>query len=331
MSPTRLPLILIIVTAVVRPVAGQAPTDTVLAKWGAILDEPTRSANEIIELDWGDTLTVVRSEKVSIDGTYLRVAKDGEEGWFSEKLVMSPEQRRKHERALATPGTLRVTRKGPIRKAPFSFRDAVATVVKGDTVRVQFREGGYARVKHGDKEGWLSLDLLMSEEEARGYRQKLRSQRSEARQRRQRLQPLREKGYTILLTRQTFRKNSADGISVGLRVANISQTKTVKYLTVTWKLFNPVGEPTEGEYRRSPRARTRLVSPIDPGDKSRVEFENVWYSPAGACAEIRRIKVEHIDGSTFTYVNGLKDIAREAESVRLIRDCSYKAQQKRKN
>lgn len=320
---------LLIVTA--APAAGQAPTDTVLAKWGAISDEPSISGSEIVELEWGDTLRVEQKKKVSADEKYLRVVKDEVEGWLLEELVMSPEQRRKYAKALATPGTLRVTRKGAIRNAPFSFGDRVATLVNGDTVRVQFREGSYARVKHDGKRGWLSLDLLMSEEEAREYRQKLRSQRREARQRRQYLRTLRERGYTIVLARQTFRKNSADGISVGLGLANISRAKTVKYLRITWKLFNSVGEPTKGENSGRSTARTKLVGPIESGETGYTEFENVWYNSVGTCAEIRGIVVEHIDGSSFTYINDLNDIAREAESVRLMGDCSYEAQQKRKN
>lgn len=339
MSLKRFFLVLIVM-AVARPGAGQTPGDTVLAKWGEISEEPSVTGSEIAELNWGDTLRVVQRKKVSGEETYLRasgdkaylrVTKSGKEGWLSKDLIMSPEQRQKYERALSAPGSLKTTERGAMRKAPFAFGDQVAMLVKGDTVRAQFTENGYIYAEHDGKRGWISRELLMDEEEVRKYRRKIKSQRRQAQQQRKYIQTLREEGHTTVLTRQTFRKGAAGGVSVGLEVRNISQAKTVKYLRITWRLFNSVGDPTAGRNSESPTVETRIVGPIEPGEAGYTEFENAWYSSIGTCAEVRGIVVEHIDGSALTYIDNLKDIARKAESVRLIGDCNYKAQQERKN
>ncbi|MCS4054105.1 hypothetical protein [Salinibacter ruber] len=331
MSLARLSLILIVIAVACRPAAGQSPGDTVLAKWGDISEEPSVTGKEVAELNWGDTLRVVRRKKVADDEIYLRVSRNGKEGWLSKDLVMSSEQRQEYKQALSTPGRLKTTRRGAMRKAPFSFGDRIATLVKGDTVRVELTENGYVYAEHSGEKGWVSEDLLMREEEVRKYRRKLRAQRRQARKQIQYIKTLREQGYTTLLTRQTFRKGSVDGVSVGLGVRNISQTKTVKYLRITWKLFNSVGEPTTGQNSESSTVETKIVGPIKPGEAGYTEFENAWYSSVGTCAEVRGIVVEHIDGSTTTYIDDLGKITQKAEKVRLIGDCSYEAQQERKN
>lgn len=175
---------------------------------------------------------------------------------------------------------------------------------------------GYVQVKVEGKEGWVKKGTLSP---IGPYRRLQKRKRQ-----------LRQKGYTILLARQTFRKNSADGISVGLEPVNISQSKTIKYLRITWKLFNSVGDPTAGKNTGSATAQTQLVGPVEPKETGYTVFENVWYSSVGTCAEIWKIEVEHVDGSSFTYINDLEDIARDAEGVRVKGDCSYEAQQARR-
>jgi len=220
---------------------------------------------------------------------------------------------------------------GEVKDKPSFFGDAKLNLSRGDTVLVLQEKKDYSRISYGGRKGWISNRQIMSPKEREEYRRKIEAQRRRARQRARYIRGLREKGYTIVLTRQTLGKNSADGISVGLGLVNISQSRTVKYARITWKLFNSVGDPTEGKNSGRPIAKTKLVGPIEPGKTGYTEFENVWYSPVGTCAEIRGIQVEHIDGSSFTYINDLKDIAQEAESVRLAGDCSYEAQQEREN
>lgn len=145
------------------------------------------------------------------------------------------------------------------------------------------------------------------------------------------IESVREKGYGIALTRQTFDRSSADGISVGIGLVNTSEGKTVKYAKITWKLFNSVGDQTPGDNSGDEVEQTRLVGPLKPGESSYTEFENVWYNSVGTCAQIQRIEVEYIDGSSFTFIDDLSEIASETGGVRIEGDCGYEAQQERKN
>jgi hypothetical protein len=221
---------------------------------------------------------------------------------------------------------------GEIKDKPSIFGDTKSELSRGDTVKVLRRRGeDYFEVAYGKVTGLLSERQVMTSEEEKEYEREIEAQRRSAKEMREYLRSLREKGYTIVLARQTFEKNSADGISVGLGLVNISENKTIKYLRITWKLFNSVGEPTVGQNSGRSTARTKLVGPLKPRETGYTEFENAWDSSVGTCAEIRGIVVEHIDGSSFTYINDLKDIAMEDSNVRLRGDCSYEAQQERKN
>jgi hypothetical protein len=222
-----------------------------------------------------------------------------------------------------------LTQGGEIRDSRSVFGDTKATLAKGDTVLVLRIIEDYTRVAHEGVRGWLSNRSIMTKPEEREYRRKIVAQRRRARQKVEYIQSLREKGYTIAVARQTIEKNSAGGVSPGLGVVNISDSKTVKYLRVTWKLFNPVGDPTQGQNSGRSTFETRLVGPIEPEESGYSEFDNAWYSEVGSCVEIRRIEVEHIDGSSFTYVDDLAEISEQASGVRLRGDCSYKAQKSR--
>lgn len=176
----------------------------------------------------------------------------------------------------------------------------------------------YFRIDLGQRKGWVSGGSVVSVKLAR------------------KVERAKEEGYGVVLVRQTFGRNSADGISVGVGLLNISKNKTIKYAEIDWKLFNSVGDPAAGENSGEATAETKLVGPIEPKDGGYTEFENLWYSPAGSCAEVREIMVEYIDGSTstldsgwFSFTDDLQYIA--TENARLTEDCSYEAQQERKN
>lgn len=221
---------------------------------------------------------------------------------------------------------------GKITDKPSVLGDTKLELSRGDTVKVLRRRGeDYFEVAYGEVTGWLSERQVMTSEEEKKYMREIQAQRRGAQERKEYLRHLRNEDYTVALIRQTFGKNSADGISVGLGLANISKDKTVKYAKVTWELHNSVGDPTAGDNSGRTKAQTRLVGPMKPEETGYTEFENVWYNPVGTCVEIRRIEVEHIDGTSFVYVNDLREIAQEAETVRLRGDCSYEAQQKRQN
>jgi len=212
-----------------------------------------------------------------------------------------------------------------VRKKTNVYADEVASLSEGEVVAVIDTATYYVKVKIDTLNGWVhrSDGILLSEKRA--------DQKAEERQReraRKTKQELLEKGYTLILAGQTFNRDSAGGIDIGLGLLNISKSKTIKYATATWQLFNPVGDPVEKGLESS-ISQTRFVGPLEPGEGGRSVFENVWHSDVGTCAELKRLKVEHIDGSSFTYVNDLKDISQLAETVRLEDDCSYEAQKRR--
>lgn len=170
----------------------------------------------------------------------------------------------------------------------------------------------YFRVNLGQREGWIFGSSVVTLKFAR------------------KVQKAKEEGYTVFLVRQSVQRSPYGGIDVALGVINVSQDKTVKYIDATWQLFNPVGDPVETGLESS-TAETRLVGPIEPRDTGASTFEDVWNSDVGECAVLKKLVVRHIDGSSFTYINDLKDIAMEDSNVRLRGDCSYEAQQERKN
>jgi len=214
-----------------------------------------------------------------------------------------------------------------VRERASVLSDEKFSLERGDNVVVRDVEDNYYKISKGGRRGWLSHRAVMTDEELKKYRQERARKRKKKRERRKYLQGLREEGYSIMLWSQSLSVNSADGVSLRLRLQNISESKTVKYATIEWRLFNTVGDPTAGQNGTPSRTSTKFVGPLKPGEAGGVEFENVWYSSVGRCAEIRRIEVEHVDGSSFVYVNDLRDLVKYAEGIRLRGDCSYEAQQ----
>jgi hypothetical protein len=180
------------------------------------------------------------------------------------------------------------------------------------------KSGQYYKIDFGEFEGWVFRRSVSNRPlvERKRYFRRINE----------------EEGFTLGLLGQSLLTNSADGITVSLDVKNISDDKTIKYLMIRWKLFNPVGDPASGEHGTASSTSTRFVGPIEPGERADAEFENLWYSSVGQCAEVRRIEVQHVDGTSFIYVSDLEDISRYgnsaefAQEVKLRGDCSYKAQ-----
>lgn len=140
------------------------------------------------------------------------------------------------------------------------------------------------------------------------------------------IERMRDEGYSLVLEGHYLDRNSADGVSVALDLRNISKEKVIKYADIEWQLFNSVGDPVKGEHGTPSVTTTRFVGPLSQGETASVEFENVWYNSVGSCAVVRRIDVEHVDGSTFTYINDLQDISKRAGFVNLRGECRYEAQ-----
>jgi len=194
---------------------------------------------------------------------------------------------------------------------------------------VQSEAGRMIKVIAGSSDGWVSKEAV---EPRHMYLARKHNIDGDAQRILRELawrDSLRKLGYTIVVDNQSIEQNSADGISVNLRISNISARKAVKYFSVEMSLYNSVGDRTSGQYHGSSQS-LRAVGPIEPQEHSTYRFDNVWYSSSGACVVIDRIRVQHIDGSTFTYLQDLRDITGLSPSVRLQGDCSYEAQKRRR-
>ena len=98
--------------------------------------------------------------------------------------------------------------------------------------------------------------------------------------------------------------------------------KTIKYITFEMSAFNGVGDPARGEHSGVSSLRRKGVGPIVPGEVAEYNFDNrLFYNGTTSCLELRRIVVEHMDGSTFTYVNDLKHIRLEGYNIPLRGEC----------
>jgi len=176
--------------------------------------------------------------------------------------------------------------------------------------------------------GWVYYRKLMDMEEARSKmaaekrRQEAVQKRREAGRRH--VQELRRKGYSIELDNLTYSINSAGGVTPTVTFDNISDInngKTIKYAAFTLTPYNSVGDPVHGTTDGESTVTVEGVGPIGPTERAVLEFDNVWYNETVDCIEVRKIKLEFLDGSSFTYVNDLKDIAERAPSVNLRGDC----------
>lgn len=326
-------LALVILTwCIVSPASGQpdSPGQTVAVKGGDIRDKSTVLGETKFTLSRGDSVLVLGWKEEG----YLRVRystpRDTIRGWLSQGQVVDESFRERRVRRLTRREAEKmysysngvVNYRANVRPRPISSSDGRGMLAEGDSVAVVDTAGAWVRVFSDSLGGWTYKDYIDSESN-------IRQQRQARRERREYLEMMRRKGYTIRLIQQGFEKNSADGVTPTITITNIAEDKTVKYARITLRLFNSVGDATSGQH--SPASQTvRAVGPIETGERGHYEFDNTWYSSVGSCTEIRRIVVQHIDGSRFTYVNDLQDIAKQAEGVRLQGDCSYEAQKRRR-
>jgi len=210
---------------------------------------------------------------------------------------------------LPTDSTVRVNEEGAVaRESPDVMSKIVTGVPEDTTLEVVGRLGSWYHVQLEDTTGYVVDQSLMSGKRYQYYER------------------LRNQGFTISLLGQSLYLNSADGVTVSLELKNISESKVVKYLTIDWQLFNSVGDPVSGRNGTPSRTRVKFVGPVEPGSPTEAEFENLWYASTAACAVVQRIEVQHVDGSSFVYVNDLESISELADGVNLSGGCSYEAQ-----
>ena len=230
--------------------------------------------------------------------------------------------------------SLRVTVDGgaTVRSQPDAMTDPFTKLKKGTWKAVLSSESVYHEVPIGDSTGWVRDSQVSAtttaerkrarEEVRRIAREQERRERARKRKREreeQRLEDLRSKGYTIELVHFGFDVNSAGGVEPVFRVRNISTDKTVKYIYFTARAYNSVGDPVAGEMSGSNKLSLQANGPLRPTENDYYAYEPVIYAHTTDCMEVRRVKVEHLDGSTFTYVRDLEDIA--ADDINLRGDC----------
>lgn len=199
-----------------------------------------------------------------------------------------------------------------VRSAPDFGSETLTFAPEGAKATVLESRDEYSRVQFDELEnesitGWVFNESLATP--------------SDFAETKKRLDRIERRGYTIELLEAGIRSNSADGVSFAIKLGNISEDKTIKYASVTAQLFNPVSDPVGSTIDGESKKSVRVVGPVEPGERDSYVWENVWYTPVGECVEIHRIEVEHMDGSTHTYVNDLKDISFNSDSVNLRDEC----------
>lgn len=127
--------------------------------------------------------------------------------------------------------------------------------------------------------------------------------------------------------------NSAGGVEVRLAWRNLSPTKTVKYATFEVVPYNAVDDSVESEIGGKILARLEDVGPVAPGKWSgvadgdsetasrfdTVDWENVWYNSTIVRVELRRVRIEYMDGSKVTIQgNALRDVLHCVEQEALF-------------
>ncbi len=129
--------------------------------------------------------------------------------------------------------------------------------------------------------------------------------------------------------------DSAGGVGYTIALMNFGE-RAVKYLNLWVVPYNGVGDRQRGRIRGQSEVELELTGPIAqnvdvegfrtwdgqsrlfaPGE--RFSWGEVWYNSTITCAEIRRVRVEYMDGGTYTYVRELPAIFVDG----FENDCPY--------
>ena len=109
---------------------------------------------------------------------------------------------------------------------------------------------------------------------------------------------LKKYGYSFKLKR-----NSANGIEVTW-VAKNNTGKEIKYYTLNFSMWNPVGDPAPCQIAKTHKVNLRFVGPV-PIDSMILCFEDIiGYSAACSKVTIDTIDLEYMDGTKETVVYG---------------------------
>lgn len=92
--------------------------------------------------------------------------------------------------------------------------------------------------------------------------------------------------------------NSAGGVDLSLSVENTSE-KIIKYITITFRAYNAVGDRVNCQIRRSSRFIGQITGPIEPTSQRYPNWTNAWYNYSIEYADITDISIEYMDGTIF--------------------------------
>lgn len=102
--------------------------------------------------------------------------------------------------------------------------------------------------------------------------------------------------------------NSAGGVSVGIEYMANSE-KPIKYISVSMSGYNNVGDRIRGSISGDYVTTGRITGPFTKHSELEYgEWDTLWYSSSTSCVKITKVKIDYMDGSSYTYVNELKKI-----------------------
>lgn len=101
----------------------------------------------------------------------------------------------------------------------------------------------------------------------------------------------------------TFKMNSVGGIDVNWQ-HKYTGDKDIKYYTVTFHLYNSVGDEVYDEITNNAIKQVRVSGPVYPGDTLIVFTDALFYSQTCSKVQIDEIKFEYMDGTTAEFWYG---------------------------
>ena len=117
--------------------------------------------------------------------------------------------------------------------------------------------------------------------------------------------------------------NSADGVEIWHIIYNAG-TKAMKYVTFTYVPYNAVGDRVYCSIKKTAEVVCRLTGPIEPGEESRLSWENLWYNPTVSRIELLNVKIEYMD-DTFEFFEGKDLTSTESPESSYKKMCEEKA------
>lgn len=103
--------------------------------------------------------------------------------------------------------------------------------------------------------------------------------------------------------------NSAGGIDIIIQWRYQNQNKTLKYIYFTLIPYNNVGDRQKGSIRDNTSSTLSVTGPIEAKDWTHENWwDSIWYNSTITCVKVSEVRVEYMDGTSYTYVKELPKI-----------------------